>query len=196
MTMRLERLKSNWINKKLKDTPSQLQSGEIRRLGENDGNNDESQQVEHYQKCIKPIKKDGRRTFCTGWGGRRKKVKKCGTNDQLRWHWCKKSKTYLETLVEVMKKDKLPKAQNLRKSNKMRLKEKTKLVEYVIHIVHAGNITVKTKLIKCRALFIFQLLGINNKENEEPFWKRRTESNTNVLWNWKMGGKNVENRKL
>ena len=87
----------------------------------------------------------------------------------------------METLVELMKKDKLPKAQNLRKSNKMRLKEKTKLVDDVIHIVHAGNITVKTNLIKCRALFIFQLLGINNKENEEPFWKRRTESNTNVL---------------
>ena len=84
-------------------------------------------------------------------------------------------------LVELMKKDKLPKAQNLRKSNKMRLKEKTELVDEVIHIVHASNITVKTKLIKCQALVIFQLLGINKKEKEEPFWKKRTESNTNVL---------------
>ena len=41
-----------------------------------------------------------------------------------------------------------------------------------------------SKLVKCRALVITQLLGIKeirNKKKEEPFWKRRIESKIKAL---------------
>ena len=40
-----------------------------------------------------------------------------------------------------MKKDNLPKPQNLRRIDRMRLKEKTKLVDEVIDSVQTSNIT-------------------------------------------------------
>ena len=39
--------------------------------------------------------------------------------------------TILEKIVELMKKDNLPNPQNLRRTNRVRLKEKTKLVDEV-----------------------------------------------------------------
>ena len=83
-----------------------------------------------------------------------------------------------------MKKDNLPKPQNLRRIDRVRLKEKTKLVDEVIDSVQTSNITEDNKLVKCGTLVITQLLGIKeirNKEKEEPFWKRRIESNINAL---------------
>ena len=39
--------------------------------------------------------------------------------------------TILEKIIELMKKDRLPNPQNLRRINRVRLKEKTKLVDEV-----------------------------------------------------------------
>ena len=84
--------------------------------------------------------------------------------------------TILEKIVELMNKDNLPNPQNLRKIDRVRLKEKTKLVDEVLSSVQTSNITEDKKLVKCGALVITQLLGIKeirNKKKEEPFWKRR-----------------------
>ena len=92
--------------------------------------------------------------------------------------------TILEKIVELMNKDNLPNPQNLRKIDRVRLKEKTKLVDEVLSSVQTSNITEDKKLVKCGALVITQLLGIKeirNKKKEEPFWKRRIESKINAL---------------
>ena len=50
--------------------------------------------------------------------------------------------------------------------------------------VQTSNITEDNKLVKCGALVITQLLGIKeieNKQKEEPFWKRRIETKINAL---------------
>ena len=83
-----------------------------------------------------------------------------------------------------MKKDNLSNPQNLRGIDRVRSKEKTKLVDEAIDFVQTSNITEDNKLVKCSALVITHLLGIKeikNKKKEEPFWKRRTESNINAL---------------
>ena len=90
----------------------------------------------------------------------------------------------LEQIVELMKKENLPNPQNLRRINRVRLKEQTKLEEEVKHFVQTSNITEDNKHVKCGTLLTTQLLGvkeIKNKKKEEPFWKRRTESNINAL---------------
>ena len=92
--------------------------------------------------------------------------------------------TILEKIVELMNKDNLPNPQNLRKIDRVRLKEKTKLVDEVLSSVQTSNITEDKKLVKCGALVITQLLGIKeirNKKKEEPFWKRRIESKINAV---------------
>ena len=89
----------------------------------------------------------------------------------------------LGKMVELMKKDNLPNHQNLRRIDRVRVKEKTKFVDEVIDSVQTSNITEDNKLVKCAALAITQLLGtkeIKNKK-EEPFWKKRIESNINAL---------------
>ena len=83
-----------------------------------------------------------------------------------------------------MKKDNLPNPQNLIRIDRVRLKEKTKLVDEVLDSVQTSGITEDNKLVKCEALVITQLLGIKeirNKKKEEPFWKRRIESKINAL---------------
>ena len=83
-----------------------------------------------------------------------------------------------------MKKDKLPHSQNLRRIDRKRLKEKTKLMDEAVEYVQISNITEDNKLFKCGTLVITQLLGIKdikNKKKEEPFWKKRIESNANTL---------------
>ena len=92
--------------------------------------------------------------------------------------------TILEKIIELMKKDNLPNPQNLRRIDRVRLKEKTELVGEVIDSVEASNIIEDNKLVKYGALVITQLLGIKeirNKKKEEPFWKRRIESKINAL---------------
>ena len=81
----------------------------------------------------------------------------------------------LEKIVELMKKDNLPNPQNLRRIDRVRLKEKTKLGDEVIDSVQLSNITKHNKLLKCGALVITQLLEIKetkNKRKKEPFWKK------------------------
>ena len=59
-----------------------------------------------------------------------------------------------------MKKDNLQNPQNLRRINRVRLKEKTKLVDKVIDSVQTSNITGDNKLVRCAALVITQFLRI------------------------------------
>ena len=59
-----------------------------------------------------------------------------------------------------MKKDNLPNPQNLRRIDRVRSKENTKLVGEVIDSIQTSNITEDNKLVKCAALLITQLLGI------------------------------------
>ena len=82
--------------------------------------------------------------------------------------------TILEKIVELMKKDNLLNPQNLRRIDRVRLKEKAKLVNEVIESVQTSNITEDNKIVKCGSLVITQLLGIKeirNKKKEEPFGK-------------------------
>ena len=85
-------------------------------------------------------------------------------------------KSILEKIIELMKKDNLPNPTNLKRIDRGRLKEKTKLVEEVIDSAQTSNITEDNKLVTCGALVITQLLGvkeIKKKKKEEPFWKRK-----------------------
>ena len=62
--------------------------------------------------------------------------------------------TILEKIVELMRKDNLPNPQNLRRIDRVRLKEMTKLMDEVIDSVQISNITEDNKLVKCGALVI------------------------------------------
>ena len=73
----------------------------------------------------------------------------------------------LEKIVELMKKDNLPNPQNLRRIDRVRLKEKTKLVDEVIDSVQLSNITKHNKLLKCGALVITQLLEIKETKGKK-----------------------------
>ena len=57
-------------------------------------------------------------------------------------------------------------------------------MDEVIDSVQTSNIIEDNKLVKCAALVNTQLLQIKeikNKKKEEPFWKRRVESNINAI---------------
>ena len=87
-------------------------------------------------------------------------------------------------IIELMKKDILSNPKNLRRIDKVRLKEKTKLVNEVIDSVQTSNITEDNNYVEFGALVITQLLGIKeikDKKKEERFWKIRTESKLNAL---------------
>ena len=87
-------------------------------------------------------------------------------------------------IIVVVNKDNLTNPQNLRRIDRVRLKEKTKLMDKVLDSVQASNITEDSTLVKCGTLVITQLLWIKeiiNKKKEEPFWKRRIESKINAL---------------
>ena len=93
-------------------------------------------------------------------------------------------RTIPEKIIELMKKDNLPNPQNLRRIDRVRLMEKTELLDEVVDSVKASNIIEDNKLVRYGALVIAQLLGIKeirNKKKEEPFWKKRSESNINAL---------------
>ena len=59
-------------------------------------------------------------------------------------------------MFELMKKDDFPNPQNLRRTDRVRLKEKTKLVNEVIDSVQTSNITEDNKLVKFGVLVITQ----------------------------------------
>ena len=70
-----------------------------------------------------------------------------------------------------MKKYNLSNPQNLMRIDRVRLKEKTKLVSEVIDSLHANTITKENNLVKCRTLVITKMLGIKeikNNRKEKP----------------------------
>ena len=71
-----------------------------------------------------------------------------------------------------MKKDDLPNPQNLRRIDRLRVKDKTRLVNEVIGLIETHDMTETNKLIKCGAQVITQLLGVKElkkKKQEKPF---------------------------
>ena len=65
----------------------------------------------------------------------------------------------------------MPNPQNQRRIDRVRMKEKTKLVDEVIESVQTSIITENNKLTKCEALVITQLLGTKEIKKRE---ERRT----------------------
>ena len=61
----------------------------------------------------------------------------------------------------------MPNPQNLRRIDRVRLKDKTKLVDEVIDSVHISNITIDDKLLKCEILVVIQLFGIKEIKKQE-----------------------------
>ena len=87
-------------------------------------------------------------------------------------------------IVKLVKKDILSNPKNLRRIDKVRLKEKTKLVNDVIDSVQTSNITEDNNYVEFGALVITQLLGIKeikDKKKKERFWEIRIESKLNAL---------------
>ena len=68
-----------------------------------------------------------------------------------------KKQNILQKFFELMKKENLLNSQNLRIIDRVKLKEKTKLVDEVIDSVQTSNIT-EDKLVKYGALVFTQLL--------------------------------------
>ena len=56
----------------------------------------------------------------------------------------------LGKIAELTKKDKLPNPQNLRRIDRVKLKEKTKVMDEVIDYVQTSNITEHNKLVSVR----------------------------------------------
>ena len=163
---------------------SQLQLEEIRRLVESGENNAEAQQEEQNRtgsECIQQATEQhiAQNEEDTGRGKE---------NSELLINYDNidtvEKQNILEKIVELTKKNNLPNPQNLRRIDRVRLKQKIKLVNEIIDSVQTSIITEDNKLVKCAALVITQLLGIKevkNKKKEEPLWKRRIESNVNAL---------------
>ena len=162
---------------------SQLQLEEIKRLVESGESNVEAQQDVQNQAGTEPIQKVTEQHIVQNEEGKGRGKE----NSELLINYNNidtvEKQTILEKIVELLKKDNLPNPQNLRRIDRVRLKEKTKLVKEVLDSVQTSNITEDNKLVKCRALVITQLLGIKEIGNrkEEPFWKRRIESKINAL---------------
>ena len=163
---------------------SQLHLEEIKRLVESGENNVEAQQDVQNRTCYEPIQKGTEQHIAE----KEEDERRSEENSELLINYDSigtvEKQTILEKTVELMKKDNLPNPQNLRKIDRVRLKEKTKLVDEVLDSVQESNFTEDNKHFKCGALVITQLLGIKeirNKKKEEPFWKRRIKSKTNTL---------------
>ena len=58
-------------------------------------------------------------------------------------------KTYMKKIVKLMKKENLRKPPNLRRIDRVRLKEKNKIVAVVRDSIKTSNITEYNKLAKC-----------------------------------------------
>ena len=183
---------------------SKLQLKEIKRLVESGESNVEAQQDVQNQTGTEPIQKVTEQHIVQneedeGRGEENSELLISYDNiDTVQ------KQTILEKIVELLKKDNLPNPQNLRRIDRMRLKDKTKLVNEVLDSVQTSNITEDSKLIECGALVITQLLGIKEIGNkkEEPFWKRRIESKINALLKdvslierWKTGMLRKESQK-
>ena len=97
---------------------------------------------------------------------------KCEENSELLINYGNFDKvekqTILEKIVESWNKDNLPNPQNLRRIDRVRLKEKTKLVDEVLDSVHyRSNITEDSKLVKCGISYYPIVRDKRNKKQEE-----------------------------
>ena len=61
-----------------------------------------------------------------------------------------KKQDILGKIAELTKKDNLPNPQNLRRIDRVKLKEKTKVMDEVIDYVQTSNITEHNKLVRVR----------------------------------------------
>ena len=77
----------------------------------------------------------------------------------------KRNKIYLKKLL-AKEETQISRPQSVGRIDRVTLKEKTKLVDEVIESVQASNITEYSKLVKCGALLIIQLLGIKEINNK------------------------------
>ncbi|MCH2405554.1 MAG: hypothetical protein MK200_05110 [Nitrosopumilus sp.] len=87
-------------------------------------------------------------------------------------------KGIMDELQKIIEMVEMPKSINLRKIDRGRVREKTQVVNKVIHKYHTNSITGTNKLIRAGAIVVCNLLGVKNvdtKEKQEPFWKRRIE---------------------
>ena len=155
---------------------SQLQLEEIKRVVESGENNVEAQKDVQNRTSTEPIQKGTEQHIAQNEEDERRGEE----NSELLINYDNidtiEKQTMIEKIVELMNKDNLPNPQNLRRIDRVRLKEKTKLVDEVLDSVQTSNITEDNQLVKCGAFVITQLLGIKeirNKKKEEPFWKRR-----------------------
>lgn len=65
---------------------------------------------------------------------------------------------------------------NLKRTDRITLKEKAKLVDQVMDAVETSNFAEDNNLIKCGALVITPLTvikEIKHKKGKEPFWKKK-----------------------
>ena len=72
-----------------------------------------------------------------------------------------------EKIVEPIIKDNLPNPENLKRIDRMRLKEKTKVMDEVIDSVQTSSIIEGKKVIKCGDWVITQFLGIKEKTRKK-----------------------------
>ena len=110
---------------------SQLQLEEIKRLVESGENNVEAQQDVQNRTGTEPIQKVKEQHIAL----KEEDEGRGEENSELLINYDNidtvEKQTILEKIVELMKKDNLPNPQNLRRINRVRLKEKTKLVDEV-----------------------------------------------------------------
>ena len=91
----------------------------------------------------------------------------------------------LGRIRKLMNEETLETPMNLRKFDKINVKEKALVVDKVLQQVETDNITDTNKLIKAGALVTQELLGVKrapaNEKKHEPYWKRRIENSINSL---------------
>ena len=120
---------------------SQLQLEEIRRLAQSSENNVQAQQDVQNQTGTESVQKvTGQHIVQNEEGNRRGEE-----NSELLINYDNidtvEKQNILEKIVDLIKKDNLRNPWNLRRTDRVRLKEKTKLVDEVIDSVETSKIT-------------------------------------------------------
>ena len=150
---------------------SQLQLDEIRRLVESGKNNVETQQEEQNRTGTEPIQQVIEQHIAQdeedeGRGEENAELLiKYDNIDTV------EKQNILGKIVELMKKDKLPNPQNLRRIDRVRSKEKSKLVDEVI--VQISNITLYRQVTLLKTTSSSSVWGISyypivrNKRNKK-----------------------------
>ena len=139
----------------------------MRRLAESGENNAEAQQEDQSRTGTEPIQQVTERHIAQDEKekGRREE------NAELLINYDNidtvEKQNVLGKIFELMKKDNLPNPQNLRRIDRVRVKEKAKLEDEIIDSVQTSNITEDNKRVKCGALVINQLLGIKEIQNKK-----------------------------